>query len=65
MPTTAELQKKYLEQGGVRCPYCDSDNITGGSFDTEFGEVYQKIWCEECHKEWTDLYKLVGFEERG
>ena len=50
--------KEYVERGGIRCPFCSSDQIEGGSFDYEGAQVWQKISCLSCGEEWTDVYEL-------
>ena len=52
--------KKYLEQGGIACPFCGSWDIDGGSMNFESGEIAQRISCHECDERWTDVYKLVA-----
>jgi len=51
--------KKYLEQRGLACPFCGSWDIAGGSMDFEAGEIAQRISCDECNEQWTDVYKLA------
>jgi hypothetical protein len=52
--------KKYLEQRGPACPFCDSWDIEGGSMEFGSGEIAQKISCHKCNEQWTDVYKLVA-----
>ncbi|NTW34545.1 MAG: DUF1178 family protein [Syntrophobacteraceae bacterium] len=50
--------KKYLETGGVSCPFCGSHNIEGQSFDIDEDGVTQEVGCNDCCREWIDSYKL-------
>jgi len=60
MPSLTQKQiEYYLAIGGVRCPYCESKNISAGIFDE--GNV-QEVECEDCGKRWKDIYSLVGVE---
>ncbi|RQV94821.1 hypothetical protein EH221_07025 [bacterium] len=61
---TNEQKKMYLERGGVICPNCGSDNISGGDSPMDFvgGSIFQKIRCYECGTEWEDQYDLVDIE---
>jgi len=62
-----EAKKKYIKSGGVQCPYCDSPDIEGkGLRYVSFTEdqAYEEVECNDCHKEWTDNYKLIGITER-
>jgi len=52
--------KKYLEERGLACPFCNSWDIEGGSMDFEAGEIAQRISCHKCNERWTDVYKLVA-----
>jgi formate dehydrogenase maturation protein FdhE len=54
-----EKALKYLEQGGLVCPFCGSWDIAGGSMDFDAGEIAQRISCHECNEQWTDVYKLA------
>jgi transposase-like protein len=55
-----EQAKKYLEQRGLACPFCNSWDIEGGSMDFDAGEIAQRISCHECNEQWTDVYKLAA-----
>jgi hypothetical protein len=57
-------KKKYLADGGVRCPFCRSENISGGFVEVDGGSAYQEIGCIDCDKAWVDIYDLVDVEEK-
>ena len=38
----AEKAKRYLEKRGIMCPFCDSQDIEGGSMDFEAGEIVRE-----------------------
>jgi len=64
MKLTFKQKERYILIGGVRCPYCESDNIeTVGPVETEQGGALQKVRCLACQKKWTDYYKLFDVEE--
>jgi len=52
----AETKKKYLASDGVRCPYCGSEDLTGGPVEIDAGIAMQDIVCDSCEKTWTDVY---------
>ena len=56
-----EQKKDYIVKGGLHCPFCGSSEITAGVFEGE--ATGQRVECENCHKEWWDIYKLVDIEE--
>jgi transposase-like protein len=56
-----EQKQTYIGGGGVYCPYCHSHNITALIFDGE--GMCQPVRCEDCGKEWNDIYQLVDIEE--
>jgi hypothetical protein len=53
----------YAKMEGQFCPVCGSDELTGGSFNTDSGYVTQKVGCGNCGAEWTDLAKLIGYQD--
>jgi predicted Zn-ribbon and HTH transcriptional regulator len=53
----------YLSLNGTICPFCKSENIGGGDFDTGNTMVFLPIRCDNCGKEWTDEYTLTGVTE--
>lgn len=57
---TPEQREKYIAQGGVRCPYCGSEDLDGGSVQIDRGTASQDITCLDCGKEWEDTYVLVN-----
>lgn len=54
--------KRYLLNGGNKCPICGSDSIEGGPVQVDDGIAWQEIVCAECGNNWNDLYKLSGVE---
>ena len=62
MTFTAEQQAAYLASPNP-CPYCGSEMIEGGSFDTGTGQCWQKIFCKDCEHAWYDVYELKLIEE--
>lgn len=69
--TAAEHIKRidrYIEQGGVSCPNCQSQDIEGRSIEISAGCAWQPISCNNCPAVWNDVYKLdtvEGFEVIG
>lgn len=64
MTLTDKQKKDYVDDLGIHCPYCDSDDIWGDDWDFGTGEFWQTIKCRECGKKWTDVYTLSAIEER-
>lgn len=59
-----ELKKEqYIREGGVRCPYCASEDIEGTSFESDLDFSSQKITCNNCGKRWEDIYTLIDIIE--
>lgn len=50
----------YLEQGGVRCPFCGSDDLHTGRMQTDAGIAWQRVECCSCEARWKDQYRLTG-----
>jgi len=57
---TEKQVKNYLKEGGVRCPFCRSDQIQGEDIDIDAGRAYQDMKCLDCDSVWTDTYALDG-----
>lgn len=60
MNITPEIEKAYVEKGGTRCPFCGSENITGGGVNIDAGGATQEVGCDDCGAEWADCYTLSG-----
>ena len=56
-----KVKDRYVDHGGVRCPYCGSDDIEAGAFEGDGS--YQNVVCHKCDKRWRDVYSLVDIEE--
>ena len=56
-------KKEYVDQGGVKCPYCGSDDIDVSNRNEEDTEIRDGVRCLSCDKEWTDVYKIVQIIE--
>ena len=59
---TPKQKSRYIEQGGVKCPFCNNDDITGSSVEIDSGMATQEVSCETCCETWMDLYSLVGVD---
>lgn len=57
---TKAIQSKYVTKGGIRCPWCESSDITGGFVEVDTGTAWQPMSCTECDAEWEDQYVLTG-----
>ena len=56
---TPEQIQKYVEDGGVHCPYCGSTDLDCSLMNQDGPIAFQEISCNGCDKQWTDIYKLV------
>jgi phage FluMu protein Com len=64
MSLTSEQIEYYLDNVGVRCPWCQSSNLDAASeLDQDGVTCYQNVRCAACNKEWIDKYVLVGISE--
>jgi transposase-like protein len=60
----AAKKKAYLDNGSIKCPYCESDQIEAvGMVDIEALVGTQMVKCLDCDKRWTDVYRLVDVVE--
>lgn len=65
MKLTEENVNDYVRGGGVKCPFCESENIVGGDREIDCGMTYQEVSCDGCAERWTDIYTLVGIYYKG
>jgi len=57
-------EKKYMDEGGNVCPYCESTDVKAfGQVQVDGASGYQSAMCNQCESEWTDVYTLTGVEE--
>ncbi len=55
----------YVAGGGSRCPFCGDEGFirTDDSETWSEGKIYVEFICNECGKEWTDIYGLIGIAD--
>jgi predicted Zn-ribbon and HTH transcriptional regulator len=59
---TPEQKAKYLN-APYHCPKCESEDITGGGFEADYNQSWQKVTCDKCGYQWTDIYTMTDVEE--
>ncbi len=58
---TAEQFVKYISDGGIQCPVCESMNIEAdGNVQVDSGNAWQNCSCRQCGATWIDQYDLVS-----
>lgn len=60
------MEKKTIEEyikNPSLCPFCGSEDISGGSIEVDSGGAWQEVCCANCSNNWYDLYQLVGYKE--
>ena len=62
---TKKQTKKYVAEGGIKCPVCGFEEIEGGSIEVDSGGAYQEMSCPNCYEEWQDVYRLVDVFQNG
>lgn len=62
-PRPPYTDAQYVAIGANVCPFCGSGNIRGDELEVDGTKAFQACWCNDCGKNWADLYKLVGYEE--
>lgn len=60
---TPEQKEKYIKNPN-HCPVCNSENISGGSFNADCDYVWQNIECQDCDFTWDDVYTLTDIDEQ-
>jgi len=55
--------RKHLKQNKIEdpnhCPFCGSDNISGGPIDGYDICATRNIKCNDCEAEWTEQFELL------
>lgn len=59
---TPEQKAAYLAASS-RCPYCQSSDVEGDRHDYAGDEVAQNIHCNDCGREWVDVYRLAEVDD--
>jgi len=57
-----DAEKHYVNRGGNHCPYCNSENISGGTFQMDDAGGWREASCLNCGAEWQDVFKLIGID---
>jgi len=55
---TQDDVKDYVRGKYNKCPFCDSQDIEGHSWDYNGDWVSQEVTCIECGGCWEDIYSL-------
>ncbi len=58
-----KIIKKYIDAGGVYCPYCENEDLEWARVDIEGDEAYQQARCPKCGGRWANSYALVSIVE--
>lgn len=53
---------RYVACKGDSCPFCGASGPIGQSWNTENGVASQEMSCNECDREWVDIYNLGGYQ---
>ena len=59
---TPMTDSEYVENSGMLCPYCGSEDISAGDCGIDGLLVSIDVECHDCEKEWLDMYDLVGYQ---
>ena len=57
---TPQEHALYVERGGVRCPFCGSDDLHTSTIQTDAAIAWGRVSCCACAAEWDDQYQLTG-----
>ena len=60
----SKKQKKiYIKKQGIRCPFCNSEDLEGNYHVDMDLEIRNKVQCLDCNKFWLDVYTLTDIED--
>jgi len=57
---TPEEHALYVGRGGVRCPFCGSDDLHASTIQADAAIAWGRVSCCACLAEWDDQYQLTG-----
>jgi hypothetical protein len=58
------LKQQYLDDGGIACLYCSSENISPGRPQSDVnGDFCCYVDCLDCGQHWFDVLKLADVVE--
>src|ERR1035437_3576739 len=60
---TLALQAVYLAAGGNQCPFCQSKDVSAGSFEADGKSAFNEVSCGACGESWLDVYALTGIDQ--
>lgn len=55
-------QEEYVASLGIRCPFCNTEEIETSHFDFYDGYAIVDVSCCKCNAEWHETYHLAGYE---
>lgn len=61
MLSSDEWRKLTVAAGVLRCPACDSLNVTMGACAVGAYTIYQEYVCEDCGYEFQAMFGLIGY----
>ena len=61
MPEMSQFE--YVAHKGNVCPFCGSRNIESGQYESGDDWTTCTVTCNDCAKEWHDVYKLIGYSD--
>jgi len=64
MSLSQDKKDKYVKSGNC-CPYCEGEEVTGDTWESDDNRVSRDMYCPECEKYWTDIYTLTEIIEEG
>ena len=60
---TAKEKKYYIEKAYEHCPYCHSEDLSGGNLEADGKVASEEVRCAMCGRTWTCIYTITGIEE--
>lgn len=61
---TDEQRAKYLRNMGVKCPHCESTQITSDDgVEFERNTLSNEVSCNSCDETWKDIFVLMSVED--
>jgi len=53
-----EAEKIYINDGGIYCPFCGSENLSADNIEADDKIAWCYISCTDCDEVWLNEYTL-------
>lgn len=59
----SDVDEHETSAGDCACPYCKSTTTYYAPIEISGGYARQEVTCDDCKKEWAEIYKMIGIHD--